>query len=145
LTTPPSPIVQVWSNTQFGLAGDGSPITVATWNPAYNSSLGEPSVPNNGTGQIEFYGSSNIFFNMPDPSNPLWVADFHYGGTIAALDLSLIGLNAATFELPPFSDVRLYQDDAGNPGELTFRIDIVPSPATLALAPCALVAVRRRR
>ncbi|MEL7485503.1 MAG: PEP-CTERM sorting domain-containing protein, partial [Planctomycetota bacterium] len=60
--------------------------------------------------------------------------------------LDLVGQNSAIFDLPPFGDVRLYQDAQGNPGTLSFAVEIVPAPASAALLGLGgLAATRRRR
>lgn len=142
LSNPPSAIEQVWADTSFELTGDGSDIRIVDFNPSYSVGIA-PFILD---GEIfRFEGNSNVFFGIPDPSNPLWVLDVQYFGDPSALGMTLLGQNSAIFQNQPFGDVRLYQDAMGNPGELTYDIKIIPAPATLALAPIALVAARRRR
>ncbi|MEO0630370.1 MAG: hypothetical protein AAFY46_06545 [Planctomycetota bacterium] len=141
LTTPPQPIIQLWADASFELTGDGAAIMFTNYNPAYDTSLGNATVVD---GPIaSFVGNSNTFFGTPDDSNPLFVARFTYAGDAAALTLDLVGGNAAIFSQPPLGNVQLYQDPLGNPGPLTWDVQYIPAPATLA--PFALAAARRRR
>ncbi|MEO1534189.1 MAG: hypothetical protein AAFS11_01320 [Planctomycetota bacterium] len=58
---------------------------------------------------------------MTDNAAPLFITRFaadHVTG------FSLVGQKSAMFEFFPFDFVRLYQDHLGNPGELTFEIEI---------------------
>ncbi|MEM9661885.1 MAG: hypothetical protein AAF937_06210 [Planctomycetota bacterium] len=144
LSTPPSPILQLWADTHFQLNGDGSPITITDYHPSYDTTLGPAVIENNGTDRVEFTGNANGFFGTPDPSNPLFVASFDYAGDLNVLDLELIGQNPALFDFPPFGDVRLYTGPLGQT-ELTFQIVVVPAPATLILAALATAVSRRRR
>lgn len=142
---PPTPIVQIWADASFTLSGS-APITISSYNPAYDTSLGNAQLIDNGTNNVQFVGNANSFFGTPDSSNPLQVLTFDYSGSLAALSLNLVGQNSAIFELPPFGDVRLYQDAQGNPGELTFGIHFIPAPASAALLGLGgLCAARRRR
>ena len=134
---------QIWSDTGFDLNGDGSTITITDYNPAYDTQLGPASVTNGPT--ATFIGSASAFFGTPDPSNPLFVANFTYGGAFGDLELDLVGQNAAVFDNLPSPSVLLYQDSFGNPGPLSWDVRYIPAPATLALAPMALVTARRRR
>ncbi|MEO1534181.1 MAG: hypothetical protein AAFS11_01280 [Planctomycetota bacterium] len=146
LTTPPSPIVQVWADASFALVGDGSPITITDYNPSYDTTLTDAVITDNGTDRVDFVGNANAFFGTPDSSNPLFVASFDYTGNMEDVRLFLIGQNSAIFEDPPFGDVRLYQDVNPDPRLLlTFEIQIVPAPAVLAFAPFTAIALRRRR
>ncbi|MEO0630217.1 MAG: hypothetical protein AAFY46_05760, partial [Planctomycetota bacterium] len=108
----------------------------------YDTTLGPASVTNGPT--ASFVGNSNSFFGTPDPSNPLDVATFEYAGGFDDLRLSLVGQNSAIFSVA-FGGVSLYQDVNGNPGELTWDVQYIPAPGTIALAPFALAATRRRR
>ncbi|MEO0629538.1 MAG: hypothetical protein AAFY46_02280 [Planctomycetota bacterium] len=142
LTTPPSPIVQLWSIVQFELQGDGSDITFFGINSVFEKS----SQGNVFNGPVaSFFGSVTPFFDRPDSSNPLAIVNFDYAGNISSLDMTLIGQNAAVFELEPFGDFRQYQNTQGDPGELTYDIRIIPAPASFALIPLALAATRRGR
>ena len=143
LSTPPSDIVQVWADVDIVLRGD-SPIWIGDINPSYfKAGLG--GITNNGTEEVFFVGNANAFFGTPDTSNPLSVLDFQYAGSVGALSLDFVGQNSAIFDLAPFGDVRLYQDNLGNPGELSFEIRIVPAPAAVSVAPVVLLAATRRR
>lgn len=147
LTVPPNPIdgigAQIWLDTSFDLTGDGEPISITGYNPAYDTALGDAQITNGPT--ASFVGNANPFFGTTDSSNPLFVIDFEYAGSFEAITLTLVGKNSANFVHPPLGDVRLYQDAGGNPGELTWDVRYIPAPATLALAPFALVATCRRR
>lgn len=142
LTTPPSPIVQLWADASFRITGDGSDIAFTDYNPSYDTSLGDAVVTNGPV--ASFVGNANAFFGTPDSSNPLYVASFDYAGSINDLQLVLFGTNSAIFDLPPFGDVRLYLGIDTLFG-LTFEVQIVPAPASLAVASLALAATRRRR
>ncbi|MEO1583572.1 MAG: hypothetical protein AAFR96_03240 [Planctomycetota bacterium] len=140
----------VWADTGFELTGDGSEITIdaASANPGYTSAIfGSPDIANGPT--ATFVGvQPGGGLGSPDSSNPLRVVEFDYAGDIASLGMRLVGQNNALFlgdPRKPLGDIRLYQDIDGNPGQLSFKIIIVPVPATLAFAPIALVAARRRR
>ncbi|MEO0630214.1 MAG: hypothetical protein AAFY46_05745 [Planctomycetota bacterium] len=139
----PVPAVQIWADAGFELTGDGSAITITGYNPSYDTVLGPALVTNGPT--AGFVGNANSFFGVPDGSNPLFVADFTYEGSVASLGFDMVGQNSYIDDLPPGGSVRLYQDAAGNPGDLTWDVIIIPAPATLALAPMVLVAARRRR
>ncbi|MEO1534190.1 MAG: PEP-CTERM sorting domain-containing protein [Planctomycetota bacterium] len=145
LGTPPSDLVQAWADASFVLAGDDA-ITINSFNPSYNTSLGPATITDNGTNTVGFVGNANSFFGTPDATNPLAVADFSYAGSFEALSLTLVGQNSAIFVLPPFGDVRLYQDAQGNAGTLSFEVKVVPAPASAALLGLGgLAAARRRR
>ncbi|MEL6497550.1 MAG: hypothetical protein AAF937_05905 [Planctomycetota bacterium] len=143
LTTPTFlPLIQLWADASFSLTGDGSFITITDYNASYDTTLGNALVTNGPV--ASFIGNSNSFFGVPDSSNPLFVLDFTYAGRLDALELALVGQNSAVFK--SFSgDVLLYQDASGNAGQLTWDVRYIPAPATLALAPLGLAAVRRRR
>ncbi|MEL6795403.1 MAG: hypothetical protein AAFO89_01120 [Planctomycetota bacterium] len=134
--------VQVWAYAGFDLAGDGSAITITSYNPSYDTAFGPASVTNGPT--ASFVGQTLPLFATPDLSNPLSVLDFTYAGSAESLELSLVGLNAIVDGLS-FGSLILYQDSLGNPGTLTWDVRYIPAPATLALAPIGLVATRRRR
>ncbi len=147
LTAPPSPIIQIWANAGFQLSGDGA-INITSYNASYDTTLGDAVLTDNGTNTVGFTGDADGtgFFGTPDASNPLAVASFTYDGTFQALGMSLVGQNSAIFDLPPFNDIRLYQDAQGNAGSLSFEIKIIPAPASAALLGLGgLAAVRRRR
>lgn len=146
LTTPPNDIVQIWADASFRLTSfDGSPISITSYNPSYDTGLGNAIISGNGTGVVEFVGNANSFFGTPDPSNPLLVATIE-ADLGASPQIELFGQNSALFDLPPFGDVRLYMDAAGNPGELTFSTFWFPSPGSAGVFGIAgVVAARRRR
>ncbi|MEO1535136.1 MAG: hypothetical protein AAFS11_06200 [Planctomycetota bacterium] len=140
-----APIIQLWADASFELTGDGSPITITSYNPSYDTTLGDAIVTNGPT--ASFLGNANDFFGTTDPSNPLFVATFEYAGAFDDLTLTLVGQNSGELALPP-SGFFLYQDRFGNPGSRTWDVQYIPAPATLALAPLAsmaLVASRRTR
>ena len=144
LNTPPGDIVQIWADTSFRLTSfGGAPITITSYNQAYDTTLGPARITGNGTSVVEFVGNANSFFGTPDPGNPLLVATFE---SDFFADIELVGQNSALFDDgSPFGSVLLYQDAQGNPGELTFSTFWFPSPGTTALAPLAFIATRRRR
>ncbi|MEO0629539.1 MAG: hypothetical protein AAFY46_02285 [Planctomycetota bacterium] len=143
-STPPSDIVQIWADASFRLTSpSGLPITITSYNPAYDTSLGPASITGNGTGVVRFVGSALPFFGTPDPSNPLVVATIE---TEAFPQIELFGQNSAVFERQPFGDVRLYMDAQGNAGELTFSTFWFPSPGSAtAFGALGLIAAHRRR
>ncbi|MEL7482988.1 MAG: hypothetical protein AAFN41_01420 [Planctomycetota bacterium] len=158
-----------WSDVNIELSGD-APITFDAWNPGYNNGLiGGPDRADAGVNPAGFTGVmfgtelSNIFNGpAPDSSNPLLAVSFTYGGSLAALDAKLVGQNSIVFTGgplgAPFGFIEFYQNAQGVAGTRSFefafapgRLPVeeldffVPSPATLALAPIALAAARRRR
>ncbi|MEO1534183.1 MAG: hypothetical protein AAFS11_01290 [Planctomycetota bacterium] len=157
-----------WSDIGFELSGN-APITFDAWNPGYNNALeGGPRIADANANPAVFDATmlgttTSGFFNgpTPDSSNPLLVATFTYSGAFGALSPSLIGQNSIVFEgnpAAPFGVVELYQSAQNQPGSRSFEFAFlpgqlpveelrffVPTPATLALAPLSLVAVRRRR
>ncbi len=143
------PVLCVWSDTSFELSGDGSGITIdaASANPGYTSLLfGSPIITNGTTASFVGIQPSEPLGN-PDGSNPLSVVEFDYAGAIGALSLELVGQNFGTWSFPYPSggpSPIAYQDSLGNT-YFPIEIVIVPAPATLAVAPLALVAMRRRR
>ena len=141
LSTPPSPIVMIWADASFDIAG--SNVSVTSYNPSYDTTLGAAVITGNGTDTVSFVGNANAFFGTPDASNPLSVLSF----TADSVDsLTLVGQNSAIFTLAPFGDVRLYQNAQGQAGTLTFEVKIIPAPASAALLGLGgLAAVRRRR
>ncbi|MEL6796869.1 MAG: hypothetical protein AAFO89_08600 [Planctomycetota bacterium] len=143
LTTPTFlPLVQLWADASFSLTGDGSFITINDYNPSYDTTLGNAAVTNGPV--ASFVGNTNSFFGVPDSSNPLLILDFTYAGDFDSLELQLIGQNSALFE--SFSgDLLLYQDAQGNPGNLTWDVQYIPAPGTIAIASLALAATHRRR
>ncbi|MEO1535139.1 MAG: hypothetical protein AAFS11_06215 [Planctomycetota bacterium] len=144
LSSLPGPLVQLWIDASFELTGDGSTIAFTEYNPAYDTTLGPAQVVNGPT--ASFIGNSNAFFGTPDPSNPLFVANFDYDGAFDDIRLTLVGQNSFFAEGGGFDGIfRLYQDAQGNPGELTWDVVYIPAPGSLALAPVALMATRRSR
>ncbi|MEO1534182.1 MAG: hypothetical protein AAFS11_01285 [Planctomycetota bacterium] len=142
-STPPSDIVQIWADASFRLSSNGSPMTITSYNPAYDTSLGQARITGNGTDVVEFVGNASSFFGTPDPSNPLVVATIETEGFP---QIELFGQNSAIFELQPFGDVRLYMDAQGNAGELTFSTFWFPSPGSAAaFGALGLIAARRQR
>ncbi len=141
----------VWSDTSFRLTGDG-PIDILDYNPGYSSPIfQDPDIDGRGTEDLTFVGVQPASpLGTPDPSNPLWVADFSYQGSSDQLRMELFGQNTALFlgdPLSPFGTILRYIGVQTPPPELTWRIDIViiPAPAALGVAPIVLVAARRRR
>ncbi len=142
----------VWSDAWFRMTGNG-PIDILAFNPGYSSQLfGDPDIDGRGTDVLEFVGvQPTPQLGSPDGSNPLWVADFSYGGLPGELGLELLGQNSALFlgdPSEPLGTFRLYNDVNPDPRFLlTWRVDVViiPTPATLAVAPLILVAAHRRR
>ncbi|MEL6497298.1 MAG: hypothetical protein AAGJ54_10985 [Planctomycetota bacterium] len=145
LSTPPSPIVQLWADASFRLTGDGSDITFTDYNPAYDTSLADAEIVNGPIASFAGFASLAPFFGTPDSSNPLYVASFDYSGSFADLSLFLFGQNSAVFELQPFGDVQLYTGGGLGPFPLTFDVLVIPLPGTLMISPIALLATRRRR
>lgn len=145
-----SGISTIWSDVSFRITGDG-PITIdaTTWNQQYDSFFGPPVITGNGTSEVLFVASAPgpLLGGSFDPSNPLSVMTFQYGGSLDAFGFSLVGQNSATFSNGgPFGLVLLYQDSAGNPGDLSFEASILPAPgAGVLLAFGGAVASRRRR
>ncbi len=137
------PIVQIWMDTSFELTGDGSPITITSYNPSYDTMLGNAAVTNGPT--ATFVGNATDFFGTVDPSNPLDVIEFEYAGSFDAIELTMVGQNGFLSYAHPFGTVELYQDANGNPGPRTWDVRYIPAPATLALVPLALVAAHRSR
>ncbi|MEL7482986.1 MAG: hypothetical protein AAFN41_01410 [Planctomycetota bacterium] len=144
--TPPTPIVQLWADASFEITGDGSTITFTDYNPAYDTTLGPAQIINGPT--ASFVGNSNSFFGTPDPSNPLFVANFEYAGTLQALDLQLVGQNtyvgasAGGFD----GDLRFYSNVKDITGSLlTWEVQYIPAPGALAVMPVLLAGLRRRR
>ena len=155
----------LWADSSFTLSGD-APIRYVGFNPGYRSSLfGDPVIIGDGTDSTSFAGIQPPEpLGAPDGSNPLLVTAFRYSGSILSLGMDFVGQNSAFFvgnPDEPFGTFQLYQFANGDPGQLSFRIDFprlnqvpldpsvidffVPTPATLALAPVALVAAHRRR
>ncbi len=146
----------MWSDTGFTLSTTStSTFTITDWNAGYNTPLfGGPTITGNGTSTVSFAGIMPAApIGTPDASNPLLVAEFDFepGLSIFNLSMQLTGQNSALFvgnPSEPFGTILLYQDAAGNPGPLTFRIDnkFPPSPGTATgLAIGAALACRRRR
>ncbi|MEO1583567.1 MAG: hypothetical protein AAFR96_03215 [Planctomycetota bacterium] len=139
----------VWADASFSLSGD-APITITDTNPGFSSAIfGGPVITGNGSNFVEFVGlQPGGGLGTPDSSNPLVVMDFTYEGNLFALQGEVFGQNSALFlgnPLEPFGTVLLYQDAAGDPGDLTIAFARIPAPATLAIAPLALLATGRRR
>lgn len=142
-STPATPIVQVWADVSFNLAGADA-ITIDSFNAAYNTTLGPAVITGNGSTSVDFVGNANAFFGTPDNSNPLLVASFTSASAPTAL--TLFGQNSAIFDLPPFGDVQEYLSATGDAGTLSFEVVIVPAPASAALLGLGgLAAIRRRR
>jgi hypothetical protein len=146
LIDPPNPIIQIWEQVDFTLSGDGSHFQILSTNPSFDTSLSVPVTVNGPVARFTAL-TSPFLFGTPDSSNPLWMLDFAYAGDPAAIEMELIGENRAVFDNgTPFGDIRLYQDQFGNPGELSYEIVIIPAPATLALlTPAAALLARHRR
>lgn len=158
----------VWSDVDIVVAGD-APVTFDAWNPGYNNALtGGPTLTGNGTSTARFastmFGTASVNIiggPTPDSSNPLLAMTFRYAGSPGALSFQLDGQNSVVFEgnpAAPFGVIQLYQDAQGNPGNRSYREEFafgefpadqlnffVPAPATVALAPVALLAAGRRR
>ncbi|MEO1535137.1 MAG: hypothetical protein AAFS11_06205 [Planctomycetota bacterium] len=157
-----------WSDVRVELSGD-APITFDAWNPGYNNAIdGGPTLADADANPAVFWatmlgttGSGLLGGPVPDSSNPLLVATFTYSGTFGALDPRLVGQNTVVFEgdpAAPFGLVQRYQGPNDQPGERSFEFALVPgqlpveeigffvpAPGTIALAPFALAATRRRR
>ncbi|MEO1534188.1 MAG: PEP-CTERM sorting domain-containing protein [Planctomycetota bacterium] len=139
----PTPLQMAWADASFEISGSNIVMGAGDYNPAYDTTLGPAVITGSGTDTLSFVGNSNAFFGSTDDTNPLFVANFTADSVSS---LSLVGQNSAIFVLAPFGDVRLYQDAQGNPGELTFGVEIVPAPASAALLGLGgLAATRRRR
>ncbi|MEO1534184.1 MAG: hypothetical protein AAFS11_01295 [Planctomycetota bacterium] len=144
LSEPPSDIVAVWGDIGLRITGnDAITLGISDFNTAYTQLLF--AIDGNGTTEVSFSTGTNAFFGSPDPSNPLFVFEFIYHGAVNALRFELEGFNSAIFDSPPFGDVRLYQDQFGNPGELSMGFKYIPVPATLVLSPVVLMVMRRTR
>ena len=144
VSNPPATIDQLWADTSFDL--NGSAITINSYNPSYDTTLGNAVITGNGSDSVNFTGNSNAFFGTPDPSNPLAVLSF----TASSVDsLVLTGQNSALFDDgSAFGLVELYQSALGEPGTRTWAVEIkpIPAPASAALLGLGgLAAARRRR
>ncbi len=163
-------VASIWSDVGFSIeptfASSGMPITFESFNPAFRSDLfGDPQISDRSSTPTTFRGfqAPEPIGGNPDPSDPLHVATFRYGGAFLDLRFALVGQNAALFAgdpAMPFGTVELYLDAQGSAGDLSFNADlffgtvdtadladfiVIPTPGTLALAPLALVVARRRR
>jgi hypothetical protein len=142
-------ISQIWSDTSVRLTGNGN-IDIGAFNNSYNSFFGPPVITGDNTGNVTFVGAAPgpLLGGVFDPSNPMFVFNFTYGGTAGALTFNLIGQNTAFFAQPPFGNPVNYQNANGTPGALSFAVVIkpIPAPATAALLGLGgLAAARRRR
>jgi hypothetical protein len=140
----------IWSDVSFRITGDG-PITIdtTTWNQQYDSFFGPPVITGNGTSAVTFVAIAPgpLLGGSFDSSNPLSVMTFQYGGSASAFGFELVGQNSAAFTGGgPFGLVLLYQDSAGNPGDLSFEVAVLPAPGAAAvLGLGGVLAARRRR
>jgi hypothetical protein len=143
-------VAQVWSDIGIRLTGDAG-ITVANFSPSYTSFLDPtgPDVTGNGTNNVLFVASAGgpLFGTPFNNSNPFTPFSFTYGGSFGAFTATLVSQNTLFTTLPaPFGGAFNFQNANGTPGPLSFRIDIVPAPATAALLGLGgLAAARRRR
>ncbi len=152
----------IWADTSFVIRGNGR-ISIEAFNPAYAASIfGPPRITGNDTNEVSFEGvQAGPPIGTLDPSNPLLVACFTYLGGLNAFEFEMTGQNSALFlgdPNRPFGQIELYQDVNGNPGTLSHEFILLPfppvvpddaclfpAPGTLAFAPAALIAARRRR
>lgn len=142
----------VWSDTSFVIGGDGSDITIdaASANAGYTSAIFGAPVISNGANASFVAVMPAAPLGAPDSSNPLSVVEFDYAGNPGDLTFNLNGQNTGLFTgdpAQPFGTILGYLDVNNNPGELSFRVDIlIPAPASAALLGFGgLAAVRRRR
>jgi hypothetical protein len=143
-------VAQVWSDIGIRLTGD-APISVSNFSPTYTSALDPsgPDVTGNNTGNVLFIASAGgpLFGGTFNNSNPFTPFSFSYGGSFGAFTAQLVAQNTLFTTLPlPFGGAFNFQNANGTPGPLSFRIDIIPAPATAALLGFGgLAAARRRR
>lgn len=147
--TPIGAIQQLWSSISVRLTGD-APITIGTQSSVYTSALTPTgaAIGGNGTGNVTFVGEAGgaLFGGAVDSSNPFAPFTFNYGGTLAGFNFQLFGQNSITFVQPPFGNPQNLVNANGTAGPISFRVDIVPAPASAALLGLGgLAAIRRRR
>lgn len=150
--TPIGPITQLWNSISVRLTGD-APITISGDSPVYTSFFfGGPLITGNGTNSVEFVGEAPgalapVVPAPVDSSNPFSPFTFNYAGSAAAFGFELFSQNSIMFnQNPPFGNpVNLVNAD-NTLGPISFRVDIVPAPASAALLGLGgLAAIRRRR
>lgn len=146
------PITQLWNSISVRLTGD-APITISNDSPVYTSFFfGGPLITGNGTNSVEFVGEAPgalapVVPAPVDSSNPFSPFTFNYAGSAGAFGFELFSQNSIMFNLnPPFGDPRNLVNADNTLGPISFRVDIVPAPASAALLGLGgLAAIRRRR
>lgn len=144
----PEVLLQMFGGIAVRLTGDG-PISITGQSDVYTSIL-TPSgaaIAGNGTDLVEFVGMApgDLLGAPVDSSNPFEPFTFSYGGTFNQFGVEFFSetyINVVVWQLNPYKMVNAN----GSQGPVSFRIDIVPAPATAALLAFAgVVGARRRR
>lgn len=141
------PMIQMWSDIAVRLSGD-SPISIYEESPVYTS-INSPSgavIDDNNTNSVTFTGKAHgVLFASPfDNSNPFTPFSFSYDGSYDAFHFELVGLNQLYFNIRPFGMV-LPLGSGNDETTLSYRIDIIPAPATTALLGIGGIGMMRRR
>lgn len=144
-----SQVLQLFYDITVRLTGDG-PITITNESPVFTS-LFTPSgaeITGNGTDTVTFVGwAPGLAGGSPaDSSNPFEPFTFDYDGTFDEFGVEFYGLTSCIFRTLPFDDPIAMVNGNGTLGPLSFRIDIVPAPASaLLLGLLGIGAAKRRR
>ena len=138
---------QMWSSISVRISGDG-PLHITSENPVYTNLLSPTGaiIAGEGTNNLTFVGEAvgDHLGGPIDSRNPFSPFTFSYAGSLSAFDFELFSQNTVTFVQPPFGNaVNLI--NGSNPGTISFRIDIVPAPATTALLGIGGIGMMRRR
>ncbi len=125
---PVDTMLAIWSDTTVRFTGDG-PITILSWNPAYDTLLASPEVTGDGTNDVEFFGAQNLVFGTPDSSNPFVSLRFRYEGSPEAFSAEMSGQNLLLG--PAVSQcsrgcLLLYMSIVGDLGPLTHSFGPLP-------------------
>lgn len=147
--TPIGTITQLWNSISVRLTGD-APISIASQSNVYTSILtpAGAAITGNGTNSVEFVGEAPgaLLGAAVDSSNPFSPFTFNYGGSVGAFGFQLFSQNSILFVLPPFGNPQNLVNANNTAGPISFRVDIVPAPASAALLGLGgLAAIRRRR
>ena len=145
-----TPVRQLFAVISVRLSGD-APINITDESPVFTSLLYPmgAEVTGNGSNEVTFFGEApgQVLGGPQDSSNPFEPFTFDYAGSLDNFDVEFYGLTGMAFIMPPFGNgiLNMVNGD-GTLGSLSFRIDIVPAPASATLLGLAgLGALRRRR
>lgn len=143
------PVQQLWSDISVRITGNGAiNITGASSNYTDDLSPAGPVITGDGSNSVEFVATAggSLFNGTHTADNPWSPFTFSYAGDLGGFGFELFNQNTNTFVQAPFGNPINMINGDGSPGAQSYRVDIVPAPASAALLGLGgLAAIRRRR